>query len=77
MTFQNRLDEINKRCLSARILSGGIEARCNCCLDISWAIEKLEETIKVLEEIANEDYRGNRSGASQTAHYFLKKLEEE
>lgn len=32
------------------------------------------EAIALLREIANEDYRGNRSSASQKAHAFIQSL---
>ena len=33
-----------------------------------------KRALEVLKEIANEDYRGNRSSAGQKAYYFLRSL---
>ena len=34
--------------------------------------KRAEDAVRVLREIANEDYRGNRSSAAQKAHSFLR-----
>lgn len=62
----NRLTEIREQ---ANGSTAGMQE------DVKWLLDTLEAAIKVLEEIANEDYRGNRSSGSQRAFHFLERLE--
>lgn len=53
---------------------GGLRRVCEICElkeELEAARGCLREARECLKEIADEDYRGNRSSASQKAYYFL------